>query len=197
MALAVMLIALGGVGAWAGFAILSDRTQVLTVVAEVPAGETITAKHLGQANVALGPGVEAVPFSERDTIVGMRAKTGLEPGSLLTRGQVTDQPVVRKGEQVVPVGLKPALVPASRLSPGQVVQIVNVPDPNSSGGADGRKGGRGAQDRELVTARVVALGEPQPGSDVRVLDVAVAAEDGPTVAAWSAQGAVAVTVGGE
>lgn len=195
VALAVLLIALGGVGSWVAFSVLSDRVQVVTVVADVPAGTQISEEHLGQARVSLEPGVKSVPLSDRSEVLGKRAKVGLSAGSLLTRGQVTDAQLVKEGEQVVPVGLKPALVPASSLAPGQAIQIVRVPGPEGAAG-EASDGKGDSAEAALVEARVVKLGEAQPGSEVTVVDVAVAAEDGPSVAAWSAQERAAVAVSG-
>jgi len=99
---------------------------------------------------------------------------------------------VAEGEQVVPVGLKPALWPATELASGQRVQVVWVP---GEGGAGDHKP---AEDRQAVAARVVKTGSVSPGSGVAVVDVAVAAEDAPEVLAWSAGGhaALAIDTGG-
>lgn len=194
-ALAALLIALGGVGSWVGFSLLSERVQVLMVVADVPAGTQIGEEHLGQTRASLEPGVKSVPVADKGKVVGKRAKVALTAGSLLNRGQVTSEQLVKAGEQVIPVGLKPSLVPASSLAPGQPIQIMRVPGPDGS--VDEPSKGNGNQDAAaVVEARVVKLGEAQPGSEVTVVDVAVAAEDGPSVAAWSSQERAAVAVSG-
>lgn len=194
-ALAVLIIALGGMGSWVGFSLLSNRVQVLTVVKDVPAGTQVSEEHLGQAGVALEPGVKSVPVADKGEVVGKRAKVALTAGSLLHRGQVTDEQLVKAGEQVIPVGLKPALLPASSLVPGQAIQIMRVPGPG--GNVDEPSKGEEADEAAtVVEARVVKLGEARPGSEVTVVDVAVASEDGPSVAAWSSQEQAAVAVSG-
>ncbi len=190
--MSVALIAAGGVGGAVLLEASGQRTSVVTVVRQVPAGQEITERDLGEASVALAPGLKPVPADERETVVGKRAAVGLVPGSLLSRSQVTEASLVAEGEQVVPVGLKPALWPATELAPGQRVQVVWVPGEGGTGEQ------QPAEDRRPVTARVVKVGSPSPSSGVAVLDVAVAAEDGPVVLAWSASGnaALALDAGG-
>ena len=169
-AFAALLIALGGVGAWVAFSLLSDRVQVVTVVADVPAGTQISENHLGQARVALEPGVRSVPVADKNEVVGQRAKVALTAGSLLTRGQVTGEQLMKSGEQVIPVRLKPALVPASSLSPVQELQIMPVPGPD---GADEPSKGSGEDQAAVVEAHVVKLGEAPVCSTARFADTAI------------------------
>lgn len=183
IALCVLLIAGGGVGVVLLLLVSGQRSQVLTVVREVPVGATVTDQDLGEASIALDAGVKAVPSADRDRIVGQRAATTLKTGSLLSASQVTTVTLLRQGEQLVPVGLKPEQVPASVLSPGMRVEILRVPGEGQ--GPDMSKGGDQVQP---ISARVVQVGRPAPGSGTVVVDVAASSTDAPQVAAWVSTG---------
>ncbi|MGW7641747.1 SAF domain-containing protein [Streptomyces decoyicus] len=189
IALCVLLIAGGGVGGALLFLESGQRSQVLTVVRDVPVGAKVTDQDLGEASVALDPAVKAVLSADRDRIVGQRAAVALKTGSLLSASQVTDTTLLRQGEQLVPVGLKPEQVPASALSPGMAVQIVRVP-----GEGQVAKGSGDDDQAQPVTARVVQVGRPAPGSGAVVVDVAAASTDAPTLAAWVSTGNVRLLV---
>ncbi|MGW2027926.1 SAF domain-containing protein [Streptomyces decoyicus] len=189
IALCVLLIAGGGVGGALLFLESGQRSQVLTVARDVPVGAKVTDQDLGEASVALDPAVKAVPSADRDRIVGQRAAVALKTGSLLSASQVTATTLLRQGEQLVPVGLKPEQVPASALSPGMAVQIVRVP-----GEGQVAKGFGDEDQAQPVTARVVQVGRPAPGSGAVVVDVAAASTDAPTLAAWVSTGNVRLLV---
>lgn len=192
IALGVVLVAGGGVGGSMLYLHNGQRTPVLTVVREVPVGATVTDADLGEASVALDPAVKAVPSRDRGSVVGKRAAVALTPGSLLSASQVTTTTLLKPGEQLVPVGLKPEQVPASSgssLSPGARVQIVRVAGENQPAKAPGAPG-----EGQPISARVVQVGSPAPGTGAVVLDVAVASADGPRLAAWVSTGNARVLV---
>ncbi|UNZ22290.1 flagellar biosynthesis protein FlgA [Streptomyces sp. 891-h] len=185
--MATVLIALIA-GCGLGFALLlnsaGDRQQVVTIAREVQAGEKITPGDLATAQVAVDGGLKSIRADEQDSVVGRRAAVGLKPGSLLSRSQVTRTALVRQGEQVVPIGLKPGLVHASGLAPGQRVEVVKVAKDGEAELAPGKE--KEAPAQESVPARVIKVGDAEEGSGTRVVDVAVLKEDGPKVLSWSA-----------
>lgn len=186
--LSVAMIAAGGVGGSVLWEAAGERTGVVTVVRQVPAGQEITDRDLGKASVALDPALEPVLSTERDEVVGKRAAVGLVPGTLLSRSQVTEASLVAEGEQVVPVGLKPHLLPATELAPGRRVRVVWVPAEGAAAADES------APKRQQVSARVVEVSSASPGSGVTVVDVAVAAQEGPVVLAWAAGGNAALAI---
>ncbi|MFF4699918.1 SAF domain-containing protein [Streptomyces chattanoogensis] len=186
IALCVLLIAGGGVGGALLFLQSGQRSEVLTLVREVPAGAAVTDQDLGEASMALDPAVKSVPASERDSIVGKRAAVDLKPGSLLSASQVTTATLLKAGELLVPVGLKPEQVPASVLSPGTRVQIVRVPGESQTAKGEG--------DPEVISARVVKVGSATPGTGTVVIDVATASANGPQLAAWVSTGNVRLVI---
>ncbi|MEV7525630.1 SAF domain-containing protein [Streptomyces sp. NPDC091371] len=191
IALSVALIAAGGLSGALLFTASGQRTAVLVVARDVPVGAAITDADLAPASLALDPAVKAVAVAKKPGLVGQRAAVALKAGSLLSPGQVTAESLIKAGEQLVGVALKPSQLPASRLAPGQKVLIVSTPDPAQAGG--GKPTDTGASPApKTQTATVVAVGQPVPATGVVVVDVAVPAADGPALAARVATGAVAL-----
>ncbi|MEV5089846.1 SAF domain-containing protein [Streptomyces griseoincarnatus] len=180
IALSLALIAAGGAGVAVLLLQVGDRTEVVTVVRDVEVGQVLTEQDLGKASVALDPAVKAVRADEVESVVGKRAAVELKPGSLLSPSQVTKDSLVKAGEQLVPIGLKPEQVPATALVPGQKVQLVHVPAQGA--GDPGREPGKDGP--QSIAGRVVKASKAAPGTGVVVVDVATTAEAGPTAAAW-------------
>lgn len=183
IALSLALIAAGGAGVAVLLLQVGNRTEVVTVVRDVQVGQVVTEDDLGKASIALDASVKAVRGSDLDSVVGKRAAVELKPGSLLAPSQVTKDSLVKAGEQLVPIGLKPEQVPATALVLGQKVQLVHVP---AQGQAETGKSSTTAP--ETIDGRVVKASSAAPGTGIVVVDVATTAEDGPTAAAWVSAG---------
>ncbi|MEU9545567.1 SAF domain-containing protein [Streptomyces mirabilis] len=177
IALSLALIAAGGAGVAVLLLQVGHRTQVVTVVRDVQVGQVLTEQDLGQASISLDPAVKTVKADDLGSVVGKRAAVELKPGSLLTASQVTKDSLVKAGEQLVPIGLKPEQVPATELVPGQKVQLVHVPAQGETAKASGTP-------PESIVGRVVKASKAAPGTGIVVVDVATSANDGPTVASW-------------
>ena len=149
----------------------------------VQVGQVVTEDDLGKASIALDPSVQAVRGTDMDSVVGKRAAVELKPGSLLAPAQVTKDSLVKAGEQLVPIGLKPEQVPATALVPGQKVQLVHVP---AQGQADTDKTSNTPP--ETIDGRVVKASDAAPGTGIVVVDVATTADEGPRAAAWVSAG---------
>lgn len=183
IALSLALIAAGGAGVAVLLLKVGHRTEVVTVVRDVQVGQVLTEQDLGAASVALDPALKAVEAGDRYSVVGKRAAVELKSGSLLTPSQVTKDSLVKTGEQLVPIGLKPEQVPATALVPGQKVQLVRVP-------AQGASSADTETDKspKTIAGRVVKASKAAPGTGVVVVDVATSASDGPAAAAWVSAG---------
>ncbi|MDX3763688.1 SAF domain-containing protein [Streptomyces sp. AK02-04a] len=177
IALSLALIAAGGAGVAVLLLQVGHRTQVVTVVRDVQVGQVLTEQDLGRASISLDPAVKTVKADDLGSVVGKRAAVELKPGSLLTASQVTKDSLVKAGEQLVPIGLKPEQVPATELVPGQKVQLVHVPAQGETAKASGTP-------PESIAGRVVKASKAAPGTGIVVVDVATSANDGPTVASW-------------
>ncbi|MFF7130497.1 SAF domain-containing protein [Streptomyces sp. NPDC008240] len=185
IALSLALIAAGGAGVAVLLLQVGHRTEVVTVVRDVQVGQVLTNDDLGKASISLDPAVKAVRADDLDSVVGKRAAVELRPGSLLAPSQVTKDSLVKAGEQLVPIGLKPEQVPATALVPGQKVELVHVP---AQGQADTGKSSDASP--QTIGGRVVKASGAAPGTGIVVVDVATSAEDGPTAAAWVSAGAL-------
>lgn len=183
IALSLALIAAGGAGVAVLLLQVGNRTEVVTVVRDVQVGQVVTEGDLGKASIALDPSVQAVRGNDMDSVVGKRAAVELKPGSLLAPAQVTKDSLVKGGEQLVPIGLKPEQVPATALVPGQKVQLVHVP---AQGQADTDKTSNTPP--ETIDGRVAKASGAAPGTGIVVVDVATTADEGPRAAAWVSAG---------
>lgn len=183
IALSLALIAAGGAGVAVLLLQVGHRTEVVTVVRDVQVGQVLTDDDLGKASISLDPAVKAVHANDLNSVVGKRAAVELKPGSLLAPAQVTKDSLVKAGEQLVPIGLKPEQVPATALVPGQKVELVHVP---AQGATD--TGKTSDTPPQTIAGRVVKASSAAPGTGVVVVDVATTATDGPTAAAWVSAG---------
>lgn len=186
LGLAVLLIALGGLGA--AFAVTSVRAtgSYLAVARPVEVGREISAADLVSVQVAGGQGLRPVPAGRLDEVVGKRAAVALVLGTLLTLGQVTDDPLLGPGQQQIALGLKTAQVPARELHPGDKVLLVSTPDrSNTTGDAAAATGTR-------FSATVIDM--VSPANNDKVLYLALVTRDVPAVVALAAQNRLAVVL---
>ncbi|WCN81745.1 SAF domain-containing protein [Micromonospora sp. LH3U1] len=184
LGLAVLLIALGGLGA--AFAVTSVRAtgSYLAVARPVEVGREISSADLVTVQVAGGQGLRPVPAGRLDEVIGKRAAVALVPGTLLTLGQVTDDPLLGPGQQQIALGLKTAQVPARELHPGDKVLLVSTPDDNAPDAA----AAAGTRFSAIVIDMV------SPANDDKVLYLALPTRDVPAVVALAAQERIAVVL---
>jgi len=183
LGLAVLLIALGGLGA--AFAVTSVRAtgSYLAVARPVQVGVELTADDLVSVQVAGGQGLAPVAANRLDEVVGLRAAVGLTPGTLLTMAQLTEEPLLGPGQQQLSLGLATSEVPAKRLNPGDKVLLVSTPDRNANGGA--------ASTRFEATVIGTAASDNNNGV---VLYLALAVRDVPAVVVLAAEKRIAVVL---
>ncbi|WP_229398878.1 SAF domain-containing protein [Micromonospora okii] len=184
LGLAVLLIALGGLGS--AFAVTSVRAtgSYLAVARTVEVGRTLGADDLAVVQVAGGQGLRPVPASQLDDVVGKRAAVSLTPGTLLTLAQLTDDPLLGPGQQQLALDLDAGQVPAKDLHPGDRVLLVSTPDRNSDGPSGSTR----------FTGTVIDTATPSSSSVV--VYVALTARDVPAVVALAAQDRIAVVLTG-
>ncbi|MEV6373953.1 SAF domain-containing protein [Micromonospora musae] len=187
LGLAVLLIALGGLGA--AFAVTSVRAtgNYLAVARPVEVGRQLSADDLRPVQVAGAQGLAPVPADRIDEVLGKRAAVSLTPGTLLTMGQLTDAPLLGPDQQQLALGLDPAEVPARQLHPGDKLLLVSTPDDNADGSA--AAGGTRFQ------ATVIDTSTSETNDDI-VVYLALAVRDVPAVVALTAQDRIAVVLTG-
>ncbi|MFD6259923.1 SAF domain-containing protein [Micromonospora chalcea] len=186
LGLAILLIALGGLGA--AFAVTSVRSTgtYLAVARPVDVGRQLTADDLVPVRVSGGRELQPVPADRMDEVLGLRAAVRLTPGTLLTEAQLTEAPLLGAGQQQIALGLEPEQVPARKLNPGDKVLLVSTPS-NATNGSDASRGGG-----TRFEGTVIDTATPQNG-DV-VVYLALAVRDVPAVVALAADDRIALVL---
>jgi hypothetical protein len=191
VAVGVVLVAVCGVAAYLLVATAAVTRPYLAVNRNIPYGAVIVAADLSTVEVNPAAGLQPIPASQRDHVIGRHAAADLFPGTLLTRAQLTDLAIPAPGQQLIGIELKPAQVPGRTLKPGDPVVLVIVP-PAGVVGVPDPKGSTAARP-ESIQAIVAAASPPATNGNVHV-DVAVNQADGPTVAAMAAAGRIVIVV---
>lgn len=188
IALAVALIGAGVLAGAAVYTATNHRVSVLVVIGNVQQGSVISARDIGTASVSTGPGVQLISASQEQQVVGQIAGTALHPGMLLTATEITRLQPPASGQVLVPLPMRPAMLPASGLAPGDHVMIVPTP------GTQGQAGGSGgAPSLPAPVAGVVAAVSPGANADgYQEVDVVVSFSAGPLVAEQASTGQIAI-----
>ncbi|MER7844576.1 SAF domain-containing protein [Kitasatospora sp. NPDC096077] len=176
LAMAVALIAAGGLGGAVLYNSTGQRVAVLALARDVPWGQVITDDDLVVARIASDPALRPVSAQDRARAVGLRASTDLKRGAMLTGSDLAQGLTVQPGQIVVGVSAKRTQLPASRLQPGVQIVVVNTPD-------NGRP--------DSLAATVITVGRVDTDGS-QVVDVAVGSADGPRLAQWVAGGRIQV-----
>ncbi|MEE6258180.1 SAF domain-containing protein [Plantactinospora sonchi] len=182
LGLAVLLVALGGLGS--AFAVTSVRAtgSYLAVARTVQVGATLSADDVLTVQVAGGQGLNPVPADRIGEVLGKRATVTLTPGTLLTMAQLTDKPLLGPGQQQISLGLKPAEVPAKRLRPGDKVLLLSTPGRDDAG------------DAPPTRFQATVIDMATPASNTVVLYLALNTKDVPAVVALASDGRIAVVL---
>ncbi|GHH63432.1 hypothetical protein GCM10018781_12860 [Kitasatospora indigofera] len=178
LAMAVALIAAGGLGGAVLYNSTGQRIAVLALARDVPFGQVLTANDLVVARIAGDPAIKPLSAADQGRVVGMRAATDLKQGALLVKADVAQTLTVQPGQLVVGIAAKRTQLPATRLQPGLAVLVVSTPDQSSGQGG-------GTRTPEALAAVVTAVGKTDTDGS-QVIDVAVPAADGARLAAWVA-----------
>lgn len=187
IALAVVLIGAGILGGAALYRSINHRVEVLLVRTAVPAGAVVTAADLTTTSVSAGPGVRLIPARQESQVVGLVAATDLRPGALLAAADLTSTLPPAAGQMLVPIAVKPSVLPASGLAPGDHVTVVWAP------GGSGNAAPTTFQPRNFsAVVQAVTRAPDQDGLDV--VDLLVPSPSGPLLAREAATGSIALTV---
>ncbi|WP_079148931.1 SAF domain-containing protein [Streptomyces agglomeratus] len=185
-ALCIVLAVLAGLGAAAAVTSASDRTRVLTIARDVPAGQALTDADLAVAEVSADAALSPVPAADKASVVGKRPAVDLRKGGMLTTSQLAAGTGLGDDEQQVGVQVKRGQAPAGTLAPGDKVLAVTTP-------AQGEQ--QSSKEAEAppstLDATVVNVSRPDASGTV-VVNLAVATTDGPLLATRAAQGRIAL-----
>lgn len=189
VALGLGLAAAGGVLTATVVAHAGGRMAVLALARDVPIGTVISRDDLTVARVAPDASLSPVPARLESTVVGQVAAVELRPGSLLTRGDITDTTLPAAGHQLVGVRLKAGQMPARTGAAGMRVLVVATPGDFGGTGAGSDQSASGSA--LTIPAVVVDVGSPASDGSV-VVDLSVASAQGPQLAAIASTGRVAM-----
>lgn len=185
-ALCIVLAAVAGLGAAAAVTSASDRTQVLAIARDVPAGQALTDADLTVAEVSADAALTPVPAANKASIVGKRPAVDLRKGGLLTTSQLSAGTGLGDNKQQVGVQVKRGQAPAGTLAPGDKVLAVTTP-------AQGEQTGDQDVETPPSTIKGVVVGVSRPdASGTVVVNLAVYPSDGPLLATRAAQGHIAL-----
>lgn len=190
VALAVALVGLGILASVSLYAATNSRVPVIVITASVNAGARIPSSAVGTADVSASSGVQLIPASQLSQVVGQVAGSDLHPGMLLTASELTTQLPPGPSQDLVPLPMKPSIIPASGLAVGDHVLIEATP------GAEGQAGSSNATPAlSSPVAGIVEAVSLIPDTDgYDVVDVLVAKSAGQSVAAQASTGQIAIIV---
>lgn len=186
-ALSTVLAVAAALGAAAAVSAIGDRTKVLAIANDVPAGQPLTDADVVVAEVSADSALTPMPATDRASVVGKRPAVDLRKGSLLVAGQLQPGTGLGDDKQQVGVQVKRGQAPAGSLVPGDKVLAVTVPgqgeQPTGKDGAEAPP--------SSVKAVVVSVSRPDASGAV-VVNLAVASSDGPLLATRASSGRIAL-----
>ncbi|MFJ2008014.1 SAF domain-containing protein [Streptomyces chartreusis] len=163
----------------------SDRTKVLAVARDVPAGQTLTTADITVAEVSADAALSPLPAADKASAVGQRTAVDLRKGGLLLASQLAPGTGLGDDQEQVGVQIKRGMAPAGTLAPGDKVRAVTTP---AQGDELPKSGGAAL---ESIDATVVSVSRPDASGTV-VVNLAVGTDEGPILATRAALGRVAL-----
>lgn len=192
-AVGVAVVVLGGlIGAFL-YSALGDQASVIGVAAPVAFGEQIEATDLVEVSAADDPGLQPIPYADVDQVIGMTAATDLVPGSLLTMGALTENPIPGPGQELVPIALQTSQLPATGLRPRDEVLFVETAARDGQTATSAGDSAPAPAAARTSTGTVLRVGQPT-STGVVVVDVLVDSGDGADLAQLAADGRIALVV---
>lgn len=152
LVVALLVGLLVAAGVLKAVSVAAERSPVLVVRRDVPAGSRITADMLGTVALAADGDVGTLGVGDRSSVVGAVARHRLAAGELIRTSDVADEPAVGPGQRRVGVRLERGRFPFD-LEAGTAVRVVTE-KPTSYPAVVARlvKGDDGSADVVLVVA---------------------------------------------
>lgn len=180
IALGIAAICIGGLLSYLLYARVATESAVLALGQTVYRGQTVSSADLTVVTLTGDPGVQTVPASQRDQLVGQRAVYDLVEGVILAPGAIAPVKLPEDKRALVGIKVTAGRAPTSHLRPGSPVRLVAVPPPNAEAAF------KDAYTGKTFSARVV---DSQPGPDAAstLVNVDVSSDQAPVVALLAAQ----------
>ncbi|MGW1216252.1 hypothetical protein ACWD5F_42135 [Streptomyces sp. NPDC002499] len=134
-ALAVLLILVGALGATMLVLQAGDRIEVVKVVKEIPAGQSVSDTSVTSVMVAKDSGINYVEWSQLATLKKLKAVNTIPAGVVAVGQMFGDETGVAAGKATVGLALKEGQYPANGLKIGSVVAAYRVSSDSGSGSA--------------------------------------------------------------
>jgi Flp pilus assembly protein CpaB len=161
-----------------------QRTPVLVMARDVPAGQVIDARDVRVVEVGLAPGVAALRVGERGRVVGQVARAPLSAGQVLGPTAVADTPLLEAGQVLMSVAVAPEHAAGGTLRAGDQVAVVASSPPDQPTTA------RAAVLLSPVPVLSVVAPDPDTGGDGKLLVSLAIPEDQAATLAQAAHGTV-------
>jgi Flp pilus assembly protein CpaB len=115
-----------------------QRTPVLVMARDVPAGQVIGVQDVRVAELGLAPGVAALGLRDRERVVGQVASAPLVVGQVLGPTAIAGAPPLEAGQVLMSVAVAPEHATAGTLRAGDQVAVVasSPPDQPTAGRAE-------------------------------------------------------------
>lgn len=193
LGLAIALVVVGALGAAALVTMVAAEGEYLAIARDVEYGAQITNEDLVTVRIGRPPGLDPVPASEINRVVGNYAAMPLAAGTLLTASQVTAERHPGPGEVRLGINLRGERLPAQPIRPGNLLLLVDTSTQNTPTGE------RPTAPRTWNALLVAVGGGGQGGllsggSRTVTIDVIVAAQDAPVIAGLAANNNLSVAV---
>ncbi len=104
----------------------NERTPILVAGAEIEAGSIIEVSDVVVVQIAADAGVDFVSRAERDLVVGQRARTAISAGTPLSPELIVEEDRLPDGQAIIGAVLSAGEYPASAMSLGDTVTLLDV-----------------------------------------------------------------------
>ena len=178
IALGVLCVVLGALAAAAVYAMNVVTVDVVATTRDVTRGDTITAADLTVIQVPRNAANGATPADRLDSFVGATALSDLPKGAFPASRHIGQQ-ALPQGHSLVGLSMETGRIPTTGLSPGAAVTLVDI------------------ESSTVIPATVATTPQLQPHGNAYLLDVVVARDQAPTVAALAAVGQLAMVAEGD
>ena len=131
IALGVLAIVLGALGAATLYSLNTDLIDVVVVTRDVVRGDMIEVTDLAVAEIPASLQVDASPADELEEMTGQRALSDLPAGSFPLNRHVGEQSVPR-GQSLIGIRLSAGRLPTGALPPGTRIQLISLAEDDES-----------------------------------------------------------------
>ena len=180
IALGVLAVTLGGLGATALYTMNTDNRSVVVMARDVVRGDEIQTSDLAVISVPRGLQVDTSGAEEMDQLLGRTARSDLPAGSFPVPRRVGEDPIP-PGHSLVGIRLTSGRLPTAALPPGTRIQLISL--------AEG--------DDRVVDAVVAASPRALEDGSGQLLDVTVPEAFAPVVATLAATDQLVLIAVGE